>query len=170
MCVQEAEERGDIANQSWIVKKTPPLCQFHKHQSKPKKPTTIPKQRKAISRKKKPDDFHMKESEVFFEIWNERDRVSFVTGKTLPDVSDARAWYFSHVLAKGKAKYPMFKYYKKNIVLKTFEEHEKWEYRKKSLLDIEDWIKVFNLENELKIEYEQHKQNHLNGTAGYYRY
>lgn len=169
LCVIEAEQRGDIAIEKWIVNKRPPLCSFHKAKSKSKS-SAPKKQIKPIKRKSRKDDFHLKESEVFEMIWDEEKRVSFVTNKPLPDINSARSWYFSHVLAKGKAKYPMFKYYKKNIVFKTFKEHELWENHKYKIRDLEMWKHVFELEEELKQEYKQHEIDYQNGKAEYYKF
>ena len=105
------------------------------------------------------------------EIWEESPRVSFITKRRLPDTEDARSYYFSHVLPKGKAKYPMFKYYKKNIVLKTLQEHELWEHHKYKLRDLPQWREVFELERQLKKEYQQHKQDYESGrTEEYFKY
>ncbi len=90
------------------------------------------------------------ELELFLEIWNERPHKSEVSGEPLYyfDVSN-----FSHVLPKAKGKYPKMKLYKKNIMLKTREEHDLWEYHKYKIVDDPKWKKVFELANELKIEY-----------------
>ncbi len=101
-----------------------------------------------------------KESEMYEKIWNSRDRVSFLSGKPL--VSEGSVFWhnqFAHILAKGKAKYPKFKLYSKNIILLTPEEHnlldfcssddrEKYGHRNNC-----DWNKVYNLQDELKNEY-----------------
>jgi hypothetical protein len=158
MCVSEAEQRGESPNESWLVSKRPPLCQFHKLQSK-----------KIKSKVVKSKDEPYKESDIFKNIWESRPRNSFVTGKTLPDTWNARAWYFSHILPKGKAKYPMFKFYEKNIQLMTFQEHETWEYKKYLIKDDELWQGVFELEQELKEEYEQHKQDYADGKCEYFK-
>ena len=109
------------------------------------------------------------EAEIFEKIWNERERISFVTGKPLSDRNNARAWYFSHVLPKGKAKFPMFKYYAKNIVLKEFKEHEQWEYHQKDLADNPLWNHVFELKQELLEEYSEHLKLFEQGLVGYYK-
>ena len=153
----------------WIVLRKPPLCDFCNKKRKAKSSAT-PK-RKPIRYKKKPQEFKFKESEVFAQIWEEKPRVSFVTGKPLPDTEDARSYYFSHVLPKGKGKYPMFKYYKKNIVFKTMKEHELWENHKYKLRGLPEWEHVFELEEELKKEYQQHKQDYDTGrTEEYFKY
>jgi hypothetical protein len=114
----------------------------------------------------------LSERDVFEEIWNSfppEKRVSFVTGKRLSDTQNARAWYFSHVLPKGKAKYPMFMYYKKNIVFKEFKEHELWEYHQNDLKDNPLWDKVFALKDELIEEYKEHLELFKQGKVEYYK-
>jgi len=108
------------------------------------------------------------EKDVFFKIWSESNKTSFVTGKILSDPINARAWYFSHVLAKGKAKYPMFKYYAKNIVLKEFAEHEIWEYKQSTIIDNPKWKHVFELKEELLQEYAEHLKLFQEGHVEYY--
>jgi hypothetical protein len=109
------------------------------------------------------------EKDVFFKIWSESNKTSFVTGKILSDPINARAWYFSHVLAKGKAKYPMFKYYAKNIVLKEFAEHETWEYKQSTIIDNPKWKHVFELKEELLKEYAEHLKLFQEGYVEYYK-
>lgn len=148
-----------------FVKKNPlnPFCQpscYSAYTRERKKP-------KVDSRKPQ-----ISESEVFRQIWEglaPKDRKSFVTGKILSDTENARAWYFSHVLPKGKAKYPMFKYYQKNIVLKEFKEHELWELHQKDLIDNPQWSHVFDLKKELLEEYEEHLKLYQQGIVEYYK-
>ena len=162
MCAIEAEQRGEVAiNDVWIVNKKPPLCQFHKQRKKSSKQIN----KKSGGKEKEP----FKESDTFNDIWTSRPKKSFVTDKLLPDTQNARAWYFSHILPKGKAKYPMFKFYKKNIQLMTFQEHETWEYKKYTIKDDQQWKHVFELEEELKQEYIQHKKDYEDGKADYYK-
>ena len=113
-----------------------------------------------------------KEIDIFKEIWESlkpSERVSFVTKKPLSDIENARAWYFSHVLPKGKAKYPMFKYYHRNIVLKEFKEHELWELHQEDLKDNPLWDKVFQLKEELIEEYKEHLKLFKQGYVEYYK-
>lgn len=115
---------------------------------------------------------NLKESVIFKEIWDSfppEKRNSFVTGKPLSDQLNARAWYFSHILPKGKAKYPMFKFYKKNIVLKEFAEHEAWEYKKYELAGDPLWEHVFALRYALLKEYEKHLKLFNLGLVEYYK-
>lgn len=58
---------------------------------------------------------------VFMEIWKERPHKSEVSGSVL--WSEPKSWMFDHLLEKSK--YPELKYDKRNIVLVTFEEHER---------------------------------------------
>ena len=109
------------------------------------------------------------EKDVFFKVWSESNKTSFVTGKPLSDPINARAWYFSHVLPKGKAKYPMFKYYHKNIVLKEFSEHETWEYKQSSIKDNPFWLHVFKLKEELLQEYAEHLKLFEMNLVEYYK-
>lgn len=135
------------------------------------------KVRKKVSVKKQAEVFNMageklSESNVFKEIWLDKlpnERKSFVTGKVLSDPTDARAWYFSHILAKGKAKYPMFKYYKKNIQLKEFDEHHTWEYKQKDIINNPLWSHVFQLKEELIEEYAQHLKLFELNLVEYYK-
>lgn len=96
------------------------------------------------------------QKELFLEIWNERDHVSGVSGKPLFGFSFT---YFSHVLPKGKNQYPKFKLYKKNIMLKTWEEHELWEHHQYKLKDLPEWQHVFKLKEELINEYNENKND-----------
>lgn len=113
-----------------------------------------------------------KEVDIFQEIWESKtpnQRVSFVTGKVLSDNINARAWYFSHVLPKGKSKYPMFKYYHKNIVLKEFAEHEIWEYKQYTIKDNPLWEHVFRLKEKLIEEYAEHLKLFEMNLVEYYK-
>jgi len=101
-----------------------------------------------------------KEIELYHKIWDMRDHVSFLSGKPLVSKGSS-FWHnqFAHVLAKGKAKYPMFKLYSKNIILLTPEEHNLLDFCSKDdrdkygLRNRCDWNKVVNLIDELKEEY-----------------
>lgn len=88
---------------------------------------------------------------IFFEtLWNTRERVSFVSGEVLNEFS---VKMFHHVLTKGA--YKQFRLYDKNIILLTPEEH--WAVhnlgREQLLKDNKNWQAVFDLKEELKIEY-----------------
>jgi len=93
------------------------------------------------------------EGQMFVEIWEAlepEERVSFVTGFSLPTPHEMRAYYFAHVLSKGSS--PKFRLYKKNIVLLTFREHQIWDNARYLIRDNPLWIPLFNLEQELKEE------------------
>lgn len=111
------------------------------------------------------------EREVFERIWGAEpaERRSFVTGFLLPDIHNAYPWYFSHILPKGKNRYPMFRFYDRNVVLKTFEEHTAWEHHQYRLKDNPQWDHVFRRQEELKIEYDQHKADYEQGKVEYYK-
>ena len=74
-----------------------------------------------------PLDTEVKEKEgnqydMFLEIWNERERVSEITGKNLVEPEHKMfTWQFEHILPKGT--YPDLKFDKKNIMLLTWQEH-----------------------------------------------
>lgn len=64
----------------------------------------------------------MTQKEMFLEIWQERPRVSEVSGKPLLPIGDFKwHWQICHVLGKGP--FPRFKFYKENIMLMLPEEH-----------------------------------------------
>jgi 5-methylcytosine-specific restriction endonuclease McrA len=59
--------------------------------------------------------------DLFMEIWKERPHKSQVSGAVL--WSEPKTWMFDHLLEKSK--HPELKYEKENIILVTFEEHER---------------------------------------------
>ena len=63
------------------------------------------------------------ELNIFIEIWNEREHISFLSGKYLNYQAGQKFWIncFAHVLPKGK--YPLFRLNKDNIILLTPAEH-----------------------------------------------
>lgn len=75
---------------------------------------------------------------------------SEISGERLPE-DPKQKWMFSHVLAKGA--YPGIEYYKINIVLMTFREHQQWEFEQHKLKDRPEWAWVFLLEEKLKEDY-----------------
>ena len=98
------------------------------------------------------------EAILFKEIWDElepEERVSFVTGGNLEDRYEMRSFYFAHVLSKKS--YPEFRLYKKNIVLLTLKQHKLWDAGRHKIKEdpqmMRFWQKMFDLEEELKIEY-----------------
>lgn len=88
------------------------------------------------------------ELQLFIEIWNERPRISEVSGIALRDFNPCN---FSHILTKGA--YPRYRLNKENIVLKTFYEHQEWEFRAHTLKDKPEWKWVFEKKEKLKQEY-----------------
>lgn len=119
-------------------------------------------------RKKKPGE--TSQMDVFKAIWEERPHVSEVSGLPLvpmpEDFQDEQAviaWVsqFSHLLPKGS--YLLAKKDPRNIVLKTRTEHFLWETLKykgirqaiaeESIPNIEGWIKVCDLRDQLMEEY-----------------
>jgi hypothetical protein len=101
---------------------------------------TIPK------RNEKGKKTHDEDIAFYKEIWKERPHKSEVSGQPLGD--EFNVCFFSHILAKGA--FPRFRHYKKNILLKTFDEHHEWETcdRKHP-----KWNKVRDLMEELLLEY-----------------
>lgn len=120
-----------------IIKKR--LVQFNAgaKDGTPKRKTTI------IRRRKKPTG----ELDAFKSIYEERGPYSQISGQYIN--FDIRC--FSHVLTKGA--YPAFRLYKKNIILKTPEEHHRWETQRHKLKELPEWKWFFELEQELKQEY-----------------
>jgi hypothetical protein len=117
----------------------------------------------------KPSEFA--ELQLFKMIWFRSTKRSFITDLVLRDYEGTDFWVnmFAHVLAKGMNKYPYFKYYAKNIILLTPNEHHLLdngteEQRISYSLDVEEksggkntanWGKIKTLEEELKIEYKE---------------
>lgn len=97
------------------------------------------------------------EAELFREIWNERERVSFLSGDELKYVEGSEFWWnlFAHVLPKGK--FPHFRLNKDNIVLLTPHEHHlldhSTEARRQSYSD--NWEMVYLLEAKLWLQYKK---------------
>jgi len=92
------------------------------------------------------------EGELFNEIWNERPHVSEIDGTVLlPKTHKLWAWQFSHLLPKGL--YNKARLDKENIVLKTWAQHQLWEFHAHKLRDKEEWKWVFEKRERLKREY-----------------
>lgn len=130
-----------------IVHKSKCLCAYCNQ----KKGKTTPKQFKARKPLKKKLKKATGEAELFKEIWNDlevEERVSFVTGFSLPDQHEMRTYYFSHVLSKGSR--PELRLVKENIVLMTLREHQQWEFEKHKIKNDPQWKKVFDLAEKLK--------------------
>ena len=89
------------------------------------------------------------EKEVFKEIWEELDNNCYVCSKQLTNYSHI---YMSHILSKGA--YPAFRLNKKNIIIKCFSCHQKWDFGIKSDLKKDSkWDGVFDLFFKLKRAY-----------------
>jgi len=98
----------------------------------------------------------LSEIAVYNEIWSERVHRSEVSGEPLlPKGHPMWHWQFSHCIGKGC--YGKFKYDKRNIILKTPDEHILWENYKHKIRDNPKWKWVFELEEALKQEYFQGK-------------
>ena len=97
------------------------------------------------------------ELELFNIIWEERDHKSFLSNRPLGVYPGGPLYVnvFAHVLAKGKAKYPKFKLYSKNIILLTPEEHNLLDQGTFAQRDNYaaragcNWNKVYDLREEL---------------------
>ncbi len=111
-----------------------------------------------MQKKRKPIQYRRKrtgELEIFKEIIEERGPRSQIFPFKELHGFDVR--WFSHIL--GKQAYPGFRKNKKNIILKTPDEHDDWGNRRHKLKDKPEWKWIFDLEQELKREYyEQNKQ------------
>lgn len=73
------------------------------------------------------------QSDVFFEIWNERPHICAECGRPL---SQALPSVFSHYLPKGK--YPNLKLCKQNIDLLCYEHHYQWDFGDRKSMKIYD--------------------------------
>lgn len=97
------------------------------------------------------------EYELFLKIWNEREHVSFLTGKRLIDpfnneIDPTSKFFvncFAHVLSKKQ--HPALRLEKDNIVLLSPAEHYLWDFGTiKQREDYsEDWYKLYNLRESL---------------------
>lgn len=100
------------------------------------------------------------------EIWEERPHVSEVDNKStlLPYGHPKWHWQFSHILPHGGG-YKHFEFEKRNILLKTCEQHNMWGNHIHKIVDREgnvllpQWEKVVKLRDELKAEYNQRFNN-----------
>mgnify|MGYP003659521590 CR=1 FL=1 len=84
---------------------------------------------------------------MFLKLWEERDHISFISGKYLG--SEPRAHFFAHVLPKGAFK--KMKCDEENIVFLTMEEHHRQHFG--SIKDDPQWQKWFELKEKLLIKY-----------------
>lgn len=131
------------------------LCKYHQNLRTDKKPTQ--KKRSTIKAKIKPSG----ERTIFDLIWNTRDRISFVSGKSLQQYegTDFYPNLFAHVLSKAQNRYPKFKLYDRNIVLLTPDEHYLLDFgteeqREKYAEEHNcSWQPLYDLRDELKKNY-----------------
>ena len=95
------------------------------------------------------------EKVLFDLLFEERAKVSQVSGKPL--ISDKNHfqfyWQFSHILTKGA--YPKYRGLKENIKLVTPEEHDLWEHHKDKIKDDPKWQWVFDKAEQLKSKYHE---------------
>lgn len=124
-------------------------CQYDQGYRTDKKPKRI---KTILKRSNKSGKRSTGEKVLFEAIWNSRPRKSFLTGEPLGN--DAYAWFFFHILPKGK--YPKFRLYDKNIILMTQQQHNDWHSKTRAQLLEKDprWSKVFDLYDELLEEYQ----------------
>lgn len=137
---------SECGKEGLLFRSGPPLCYYHAMQYKKQK--YIEKQ-KTKGGKKPPVRKRTGEMDVFIEIWNERPRKSEISGEDLGNI--LKPIFFSHVLSKGA--YPSLRLDKRNIVLKTLEEHQLWEFGKHKIKDDPKWKWVFERKEQLKREY-----------------
>lgn len=92
------------------------------------------------------------ELQMFLEIWNERPKVSEVSGRPLLPLGH-KLWInqFSHILPKGN--YGRYRLRKDNIKMVLPDEHDMWEHHKSEIRDVEIWKWVFIKADELREEY-----------------
>lgn len=108
------------------------------------------------------DNVILSQSKTFLKAFKEHKGKNFING-TQFKLRHIKAYNFLHVLRKGKYQY--FKYYSKNIVLGDLEQHKLFDdgtmddimkLRIKTGKDkMEGWVRLFNLQVELKKEYEE---------------
>lgn len=89
---------------------------------------------------------------LFNEIWKERLHKSEIDGTDLlPKGHKLWHWQFSHLLPKGL--YKKSKFDKENIVLKTVQQHQDWQFHIQKLRGKEEWKWVFEKYEALKEAY-----------------
>ena len=88
------------------------FCPYHQWMRTDKKPKPF-----------KPRNKKTGELQLFYEIWDEREHVSFLTGRTINEKPGSLRFVncFGHIL--NKKNYPKFRLKKENIVLLDPEEH-----------------------------------------------
>lgn len=92
---------------------------------------------------------------LFKEIYEERGPYSQISGEYV----EFNVWCFSHILPKGN--YSRFRLDKRNIIIKTPQEHHAWHTETHKLKLLPEWKWVFELYEQLKIEYNERKHNNI---------
>jgi hypothetical protein len=82
-------------------------------------------------------------NEFFLSIWKKRDHKSEISGKKI--YGEPLSTYFHHLLSKKK--YPEAAYDEENIIILTFEEHDKVE------MDMYFYEEINKRREKLKIKY-----------------
>jgi len=136
------------------------ICNHERKQAKKKSKSSPPKKKNYFATPPQ------RESDIFLEIWQEREHKCFVCGKPIYQPIAAN---FAHILAKALNKFPLFKLQKSNIELMCYDLkspscHFKWDNYPRSELVGDGWERMFKKETELKEEYgayklERKKQN-----------
>lgn len=128
-----------------LIKIKKGICDYCRNKDKPKPILAKSKIRSLSPNNKNP----AKDYKFFKEIWNERPRVSEVSGELL---GDYKPHYFSHILTKSA--YPAFRHRRENIVLMTQSEHSLWEFGDREKLGLNNvWKRIIDLEQTLKQMY-----------------
>lgn len=150
-----------------LAKRNPPLCGYHyaieqrkksaeKNKDKPKK-AQKPLKKMALTYKRKATG----ELQMFEVIWDNMGmkHKSFISGEEIK-VFNVRN--FAHVLPKAQNRYPKFKLNPENVVLLTYDEHFLWDNgSREKLRHLPEWKKMFELEAELKKQYEELERGHI---------
>lgn len=150
-CKEFSDEMGLKASVRWLSKKKPPLCNYHNILRKKKNKKRVSVKRTVLKPRRATG-----ERQVFQAMWDKDEiKLSYVTGVPLHDQKDGRAYYFSHVLPKGK--YPKFRLNPDNIVYMTLSEHglwENWQFKiKADPALMSKWAHVFELQEKLLKQY-----------------
>lgn len=128
-------------------------CYQKKYQDKRKEKMIQQNKKGTLVYQAKPNTTRKESGELkmFLEIWNERPRISEVSGKPLGNVF--KVMFMSHCLPKGS--YPNYRLRKENIILKTEQEHFDWHNKPKSelLQQHPGWKRIFDLKDQLAQQY-----------------
>ncbi len=144
--------------EQWLVKNKPPLCGYHNDRRK-----TL----KKIGAGKTPYKYVRKatgELDIFRELAEEKGSRSEISGEPIARLTPSN---FIHVLAKGQGKFPLFKTYKKNIVIGTAAEHTAYDQGNVAeLMANPMWDSFFKLRDELLDEYKELEKKLKIGNYG----